>query len=777
MIADLKHDLLVELIIIFLVSIIFYLYRKVILSGLKYINSYIFFSSFEPRHKYFFRLGKSESHSVDIQRDSLERSTFFGAIKPPTMYGRYDRKKKVIVDIPKTSLHKRYSKYVPSRLLPFNLSINSRYVGKKSQSINVQAQYIVSNLFLPAIMSNEPELIIIDGKIGCGKTTLISQLGETLHKHNIKDKNKIKLLSIHIDLRESLYVLDENKPELNHDITGEFLIEEIKNIITNTFRRYLIEAKVPISMDDYHFDELINKCYENQISPIVFIDELDFLYYDFAKRITSIKGLPSDNIIKSYHNLINFLFNFHQEYCPIYEHKPAAVNTIIVLAARTNSYRFFKEISTKRTASSLRTINLSGENKIFNQHLISITPPTPSRLHEVIEKRFTTAIKILAKSPASGNTNTLSNNLDEVLTNLKVDGFDFDSSLKVSVHGMRHVLNIIARLHAHDENASLLREILSNNRLFILYQYLDGNPEYSQAHEGVTNLFLINKDFTESKFNDRPNHSNNFEQELFDEHLQTYWLKYFIMQMVVELADNDTNWIDSGLVIDSFIGKYKSSCSYEKSIVYLTLLNLFEIDSGRLLKYKYDVRLQLRPTSRFLYMNKEGLYWTFEYLMVIVEDSWLNIPRTLHTDFVITHEWQKTFNFVTNIHKLSNAEKVRFIKYKISLVVKFLNILQASLNAETQLYSDSFSEIHGKKIEMPNFEDIYITMRSQISSFTEDLVGKDFISSTISHYDGLINLSDSIQSALSNLYSKYHKHHCLWPFTKEKKMHKYHDSI
>ena len=64
-----------------------------------------------------------------------------------------------------------------------------------------------------------------------------------------------------------------------------------------------------------------------------------------------------------------------------------------------------------------------------------------------------------------------------------------------------------------------------------VFHYLGGKTHYSQANQGITNIFLVSNVYRKAIISN-PNTQNRLHYEVIENHLHTYWLKYFILMYI-----------------------------------------------------------------------------------------------------------------------------------------------------------------------------------------------------------------------------------------------------
>ena len=581
-----------------------------------------------------------------------------------------------------------------------------------------ESDEVFSEVFIKDKAFSTSELLIVTGRIGCGKSTILNNWRIQLSDYYETTKFKGTFISIYIDSREIF----------NIALQGALNFNDTK--IATQFEDALFSAiKTKLSING-HIKQQYNNC--NSIFDIVskakttgdriyiFIDELDVLYYEFCKNATNpYEQVAPSPEIKVFNSILEYIFRLSE--IKRYDDHTGVIK--IVVAMRTSSYKLFMEITNER----------NGKNSIDKCQTISLKVGT----WNVLAKYLIRKINFITEKESQKITNNeLLSNLSYITKNINsIGGKDIDRYLRLSVHGIRHSFKLFNRLLEIDGSGRLFKEVLFNPKILTVFQYTDGSDIYSQTREGVSNLFLVNNDYAKDfvQKNQEANKPPILHPALLKQHLHTYWLKMLMLYYISNKCNTTNNspnmYVTSNQVIDFFSSTEDSPCVYEKELVNLVLFHLTEVRHGRLITVTSKDRqnIELHPTSRLNTIIEEQLAFSFTYLMVVIEDEWLQIPVCFRDDFKISEPWQRSNYFVKNIVQMSDLEKANYIIYKIKLVTAFRYIVSDYLKVEKHRYSAIFKKFSDEKINLDRTKQGSDSsrLRDEVLSFSSSVIKDD----------------------------------------------------
>ena len=391
----------------------------------------------------------------------------------------------------------------------------------------------------------------------------------------------------------------------------------------------------------------------------------------------------SQRQLQAFREIVRFFISFPEDQAV----RGVYSSVLFILALRETSYRTF--VAENIDGTTLQTPD---------EHIVFLKTSDDRHLQDIFLKRLEFKQHILSSLPASFDDIKELNRI--TIQKLKRSNISYIENLELSVHGTRHIMNLFHKVDIFDPSGRLLHIFLTRpSEVLILFQFLDGSLDYSQFNEGIANIFLINSTYSRAASESEASVlKDRLEKKYLEDHLHTYFLKYFMHSYIYTMNERKDKYPTINEVKNVFSCKHltENHTHYEEELVSLALLHSTETDHGRLIRVRSDSNpreVRLSSTNRARKMFEKEVFWGFRYLMVIVEDHWLGLPKSVSSKFHVTEEWQCTFNFVISVHQLTNSEKERFVKYKARIALIFLATLQVALEFERRRYSTVFKNM------------------------------------------------------------------------------------
>lgn len=743
--------ILVETLMFFILAGLLWFYREVILQFICKVSSRFKLKGFPDRQELFWY--QEEMAGTDFRqtvRDHLCNRSLLGDITPPNIYGVWDNNTPggtIISKINKgrTKEDTKTRRYIRDCIIPFKVKINSKYINSgKSFESTLETEFIFRDVFLPFLNDTTPQMFSLRGKVGCGKSTLLSSLSHAFVAANKGRKHGTLFAPILVDVRKILTKRFDLNDNFHKAVINTYFEEDVIKYIKEEAASLLSDMHIEGISRTKDLYSIIEQCYEKNISPIIIFDELDYLYTDFARRIIATKAGPQGIYIDAYNRIFS-------ELCRLHENLPGRLtlrkaNTAIILSSRTSTEKIIHEI-----------IEVSGDSEI---HQIEVEEAGSDTVKQIIIKQLQV---VQGLNKTSSKDKELAKTLIKTLGN---NDINYAKNITISVHGVRHLINAIAKLATKDNSLSLesLSKILPNPGLLRLYQYIDGNPDYSQSEEGISNIYLVNSKMPKKR-KEGTYQADSLESWLCREHLQSYWLKYLLVSYII-MEDQKREFEESSgkklptILFTDIVNKFYCVTSrkmnqYEESIVKLALLHASKVDHGRLIKFgfKKSNGITVIPATRLRFMCEEEIFWDFGYLMVIIEDKWLEVPRSLHKFFVKQQEFT-VYNFINNYHNSKNSDKLKFIKYKAKQVLIFLEILKVSFFSEEERYQAVFDRLREERVDLDFLEVMQDHLNNSIIDFTNKYISTS-AGRQVKEYIENLDFTE-INNKIKITYDKYH---------------------
>ncbi len=527
--------------------------------------------------------------------------------------------------------------------------------------------------------------IILSGNIGTGKTTVFAKTMQYFISHN-NPSNAYYLLPINIDFEKLIEMDDRQSQTTKHYVDS--LLNKINSRIQGTIdkTKKTKEAKT------------------KRIVPIIFFDNLDLVYQKFCE----------DYFITPYG--IKFIDIFLSVVRNILDTKQ---KSILICGLREESLNAIKDrrFGDKKELDKLTSL------------IIEVKRKTPDEIKEIIEKR----LKLVCdgfKLAGFGKEeiSIVKSNMEE----FKNTQIDFEELDGISSEGLRNTIDLFLRVAPSLLNSKMFHRFFIDN-YYIKKMHLMGDTNiYTQAGNGIFNIFLNNTKFRyledAYKYEDSyiSTHSSSQVRQLASiTYIQTYWAKYFILLYLYQEKIKSSIAPSSVDALINFFSKNATTERYEENLVRLILLGLSESRHGKII----DIILNNGDMISRFSLSDRGKYivenhiWTFDYLSVVVDDIWLEYPDFILERFDFLQTIEPSYCHLNNKTTFETKRKEALIK-KIKKVKLFLEILKISYEYENKKVRRIVAELKIKTkstdiFMLPNFNDIERKVYKTIKEYSK----------------------------------------------------------
>lgn len=533
--------------------------------------------------------------------------------------------------------------------------------------------------------SIELKTLILSGDIGTGKTTLFSRIMQNITTQN-KPENPIYVLPINLDF-ENLIGTDDRQSKLLKDYV-EFLSLRIEKLI----KKNITDIKKTKEGKNKH------------IMPIIFFDNLDLVYQKFCE----------DYFITPF--AIKFIDIFLSLIEDILRKED---KRILICGLRGESVR------------AIQDIKLGNQEKFdqITSLIMEVRKKTPSEIKSIIKKRLKLSyegLKLINADPKE--LQIVEQNINN-FDNTKIDFEELDS---ISSEGLRNTVDLFFRVSPTIVNSNIFNRFFVDEYYIKKMHFLGDSSVYTQAGNGIFNVFLNNTEFRyledSYKYDDSyiSKHSSEHVRKLASiSYLQTYWAKYFILLYLYQEKKKPKISPSSVEGLINVFSKHSTTERYEENLVRLILLGLSESRHGKII----DIILNNGDSLSRFSLSDRGKYilenhiWTFDYLSVVIDDIWLEFPDFLLEDFPFLQEVEESYCHESEQGIFQNERKIK-LSQKIKKVKLFLEILKVSyiyeikkVNTIIKILEEGSNQEHNFKL--PNFNNIEQQIFSTMKKYAE----------------------------------------------------------
>lgn len=284
---------------------------------------------------------------------------------------------------------------------------------------------------------------------------------------------------------------------------------------------------------------------------------------------------------------------------------------------------------------------------------------------------------------------------------------------KISNQGLRRSVDHLSKyIWLDEEDGSELTERFSAQYSPQILAFILGDRcRYHQFRSNFPNLFLTRGEVV--------GHISEYGQ--YDDtvrlHPQTYWLKYLVAWYI-----NNQPEVRPDEVFSVF---HDGGAGYPKGVVGFCMASLAHVDSTNMVMATFKPAVSSRGlTVDTLKMTPRGeiifasFMWSFIYLQLVVEDPNLLIPRCLSDEFSYVPGLH--YGYLVADSKEYGDRTAQMVRHKARQVLFFLELLEGSLKAEKIRYPRMFQHLENVGFAPPNF----VQIRDQLESDVTHILGK-----------------------------------------------------
>lgn len=575
-------------------------------------------------------------------------------------------------------------------------------------------------------------LRFIVGNIGEGKSAFIQKLISVIYTRRNDIDNEYRLLTVYFNIEEKYHYKYEPEPLKDTFLLHLFekICEEIKSRMDFTVDLTEISGINPCNNPILYMKLLISLLKEQKVRLLLFIDNLDFYHYYYARY----SFFPEYN--KQQEKVINdnimwllSVFNTGENLGQM------GLNVLIA----TRGY-VYENIVSKSDAA---------RTDINTAEAIRISTPSEQVVISTRLELLSRAIDVVVKNQP-GTKHDFKTILNELRYRLIAEKFEMaqESPIKIinrlGQHGNRSLVSFFSSLNLTYLDFELIDRFFVRqvSALYILY-FNNMHKKYTQRQNHFPNLFLVDCVVMDEK---------NFP-DAHRPHMHTYWLKYFILKFIVK-----KNRVKFSEIMDLFhsIGGYDDHLvrHVTGSLCTANEFRCAEIDYGEATKNIDSYKIRPTERGRFFFEKRRDIdvCFDFEYLEVVVDDRWLCFPNPfIKSVYIPGMEYSYLY---TTGNSYINAS-IDSVLVKANSILHFLKVLETSLIIEIQQNKPNLYSILQEYELIPDFDlinnHIIATAENIMASLKKDSASSYPISKLNELRENLKN-DDSLQKFLEQYY-------------------------
>ncbi|MGZ5007688.1 MAG: hypothetical protein ACXWFI_08145 [Methylobacter sp.] len=536
----------------------------------------------------------------------------------------------------------------------------------------------------------------IVGDVGVGKSSFIKRVISDISLNTKDIDSHYNIIIVYFNLEEKYNYGLVPVPLKDDFLTHLFnkILESIANECINIDLTEIYNIN-PNNNQVLALKFLIAKLKENKIRLLLFIDNLDFYHYYYARYsfFKEYNAMQEDSV----HENIRWLQSVLTTGEGI-----GNLGLNVVISSRNYVYdeimAQLSDIDTEINTSSAIKISLPDEETVIKTRLDLL-----SQAIQVVIKNRPATERTLKELLVYLRTKLLS----DKYTQKNHKNSPVNIIYKLGQHGHRSLVQFFSSLKISYLDHELMDRFLERqvSSLYILY-FNNMYNKYTQQQEHFPNIFLVDCTVMDGK---------GFEIA-HQPHVHTYWLKYFVLKYIyVKRAVK----LDELLEVFCEIGKYQEHL-VRHVIGSLCTANEFrcaEIDSKEVSRsfISRQIKVTERGKALLAQNNDIELCFDFEYLSTIIDDMWLSYPK-----YFIDHIFKPSSDF-SHLYKTDKeyaAESSRSVLEKAECLIWFIHMLDVAYNEEIKKRKPLLDKIIKDYSMKPDFYKI----RTNVISSAEKIV-------------------------------------------------------
>jgi len=552
-------------------------------------------------------------------------------------------------------------------------------VGRKQKKIDDIATEMFKALVRPISDPDLNETSFVVSEIGCGKSTLLTNLYLSIREYQETEKIEKSAQTLPVEV----VLISFDDIPINGDKSAKIYLEKtVKPFIAAQIKRVT-------SLSGSTFEELMDDRKSQNL--ILIFDDLDGVYQLYCKKFLTDQNTFNPNLGPQ--KFSPFVFKLIELFS---DGDLSEYGIRCIFGMRIDTLNMLKNNTEPTLDSGTVLTNVKGLYQLHDKRGEGIL--------ELVKRRFDLAISLETNGEMVELLRTRRASFRPITAKI------FEQISQIGIQGLRHTVYIIQQLAEASVKNDLLFERYFLKEGDLIQFFMSGaSQHFSQVNEGVTNIFLINSAYRKDNVPTLSDGEPAFTEEFLIDHKQTYFLKYLIL-LFIKNTNADRSSVESTF---SKIG------GYELELVQLVLCSLTDVRHGRLVRpdTSRNVGIEAQKsnglivTSRGKYFIENKIFWDFDYLALVIEDHWMEVPNALMQTFENPVGFQ-------HLGIASEAEYKRrltdFLMQKAITIPTFLHLLDLSLEIELKKKKKLALALQDVGVRLPNFEEISDRCKQQL---------------------------------------------------------------
>ena len=645
--------------------------------------------------------------------------------------------------------------------LAYNHESNTRYIKR-----DILSSYFVNEIYMPPTITDCTDDLVIEyeifineflecatsaekndvfqlgsnriryvvGDVGIGKSAFLKKLYSDIARKKAKCSCGSTYLQVYINLEEKYHYGIRPKPL--DDSFLPYLFERIHEEVRSSELNIdisSINAVNPTINPLLAIKTLISKLKEENVSLVLYIDNLDFYHYFYARY--SYFEKYNKNLYESINENILWLISIFRS-----SQNLGHLGLNVIMTLRDYVYdeavAYIPGIATDIDATQSVKLSLPSEDVIISSRMKLLSDAIAVVIEEKpgAEKHLKEALNRLQVMHIGENYETGTG-----------DNTPIKRIYKLGQHGYRSLVQFLSSLNISYLDHELLDRFFRRqvSTLYTLY-YNKMHEKYAHNQNHFPNMFLVDCTI---RFD------NGFE-DAHKPHMHTYWLKYFMLKTIVN---------KKGVKLNAILERFVTVGKYDDHLVRhvlgsLSTANEFrcaELDTSDVTKAFKARKVNATERGKMLFEKKNHIELCFEanYLNTIMDDQWLCYPydfidKCYKCDVSYSHLYEKDQEYRTR--------SIKHVLTKTRQSVFFCKILKAAYHVEIMQNKPELDAVFRQNNYVPNFnainDNLIRSARKIIQTFAFE---SEYYSSKIDVCESIVNDSD-IDSSLITFFDNYY---------------------